>query len=569
MDHHYKQRRFEAFTRGVTKGALGVALLSLTAASAPPEWGEGMVASDHDLASACGAEILEAGGNAADAAVATALCAGVVQPAGSGLGGGGFAVVTDGQSSAAYDFREVAPGAATADMYRTEDGGVSATASRKGGLAVAVPAESRGLGTLLRERGRLSPKAVAAPAIQLAKGGFRARTHLVKALAKAPLDGDVAREFEVDGEIASHGSWITRPALARTLKAWAKSGGEDLHTGKGAEALVAYANDKGGRLTAEDLAGYDVRTREPIEVRFRGYRLVSMPLPSSGGVVLAQMLQVLQHYELELYEQDSAPYLHLLTEVMKHAYADRANYLGDPDFVEVPLERILSEERIEEIREKIDLTQTFPPQYYGDLIEPVNDAGTQHISVMDSEGMAVALTTTINTSFGSGLVPSELGIVLNNEMDDFAAAPGVPNAYGLLGNEANAIAPGKRPLSSMTPTLILNEKNEVVMAVGASGGSTIISSVLQAILSVTVFNDDPQKAVSRPRIHHQWQPDVLFVEPEVAPEVRQALEALGHTVQVRPGFSSTQAVIRDPSGLYTGGSDPRKGGRPAGSWGSN
>lgn len=533
--------------------------------SPPAERGRGVVASDHALASACGAEILDLGGNAADAAVATALCAGVVQPAGSGLGGGGFAMHWDPAVGVPdiLDFREVAPAGAARDMYLLPGGEVHATASREGGAAVAVLGESRGLALLLELHGALSPREVAGPAVRLAQRGFRAEAHLVDA-----IEHTTSAEVRAELGDASYGELIVRPDLARTLKRWASTGGEDLHVGYAAARVAQHAQAAGGVLTAEDLAAYQVRERAPIEVSYRGYRVLTMPPPSSGGVVIAQALAVLEGHDLASYGHNSAAYLHLLTETMKHAFADRAHHLGDPDFVDVPLGRLLSPERVEEIRAAFDPSGTLPPERYGALISPPQDAGTQHISVIDGEGRAVVLTTTINTSFGSGLVAPGVGIVLNNEMDDFAAAPGVPNAYGLIGGEANAIAPGKRPLSSMSPTLVLDAEGRVVLAVGASGGSTIISAVLQAVLNVVDFGMDPQAAVAAARVHHQWQPDRLYVEPEISPDTRALLEALGHELKVVRAFSAAQMVGAGANGLRLGGSDPRKGGRPAGAFGA-
>ena len=524
-----------------------------------------MVASDHELASLSGAEVLRNGGNAVDAAVATALAAGVVQPAGSGLGGGGFALVTEpGKDPYILDFREVAPGGSSESMYRDEQGQVINGLSRVGGLAVGVPGESRGLARLLAERGTKSSREVAAPAIRLASRGFEVGSHLVSALSRTQ-HGEVIGLFQRDGKMPTFGDHLKRPGLARSLQSWASSRGEDLYVGAGAHEIVRASRRTGGVLAPEDLANYTPVQREPVLLNYRGLQVITMPPPSSGGLVLGQMLRVLEGYELSEMGHNSADYLHLIAEVMKHAFADRAHHMGDPGFVDVPTERLLSDERVSEIRSRVWPGRTFKADYYGTLIAPPADAGTQHISVVDKDGMAVALTTTINTSFGSGVVVRGLGLILNNEMDDFAAAPGVPNAFGLVGNAANAVAPGKRPLSSMSPTIVLDSDGEVLLAVGASGGSTIISSVLQTIVNTVDFGMDPVAAVSAPRIHHQWQPDVLMLEPEIPVDVVNALRARGHEIVVREGFSSVQAVLRDQASL-AGASDPRKGGRAAGVW---
>ncbi|MEZ4316056.1 MAG: gamma-glutamyltransferase [Myxococcota bacterium] len=545
---------------GVSVVLLAVGVL--VGVAPPPEVGTALVSADHRLASEAGAEVLRKGGNAVDAVVAAALSAGVVQPAGSGLGGGGFAVIVrpDG-SRRVLDFRETAPAGASRDMFRTEDGGVDAMASRVGGRAVAVPGESRGLAQLLAELGRLPPADVAAPAIRQASEGFRVGAHLAHALESTQHPA-IQALFRLTDRVATDGDTVKRPALAKTLKRWAKSKGEDLYTGPGAASVLATTEADRGVLTSADLEGYRPKAREPIVSTYRGYTLVTMPPPSSGGVVLAQALKVLEGYDLPSLGHNSADYVHLVSEVMKHAYADRAHHLGDPDFVKVPVARLLSDARVDEIRKKVWPGRTFPPEHYGPLIAPPEDGGTQHISVIDADGMAVALTTTINTSFGSGLVAADAGIVLNNEMDDFAAAPGVPNAYGLVGNDANAIQPGKRPLSSMTPTVVLDADGKVVMSIGASGGSFIISSVLQTFLNLTEFGMDPQEAVAAPRFHHQWQPDTLMIESEMPLDVRRALEARGHELRVVERFSSVQVVVRDGAEL-SGGADPSKGGWPA------
>lgn len=537
-----------------------LALMALGLGAAPPsEPGAGVVAADHELASSAGAQVLLQGGNAVDAVVAAALAAGVVQPAGSGLGGGGFAVGYQDDKAWALDFRETAPSGAHRDLYVGEDGKVVSDLSRKGGLAVAIPGESRGLAMLVREHGELSPAQVAAPAIRLAAKGFEIRPHLAKALGRTSSEEVLGLFSGVDV-----GRQVKNPRLALTLRRWAATSGEDLYTGKGASQVIAASTRSGGILTADDLDGYAPSEREPVVIEYRGYTVYSMPLPSSGGVVLGQMLRVLEGYDLKALGWGSSELHHLLAEVMKHGFADRAQHLGDPDFVEVDVARLTSDERVSEIRQKIWPARTHDAAWYGELVEPPKDAGTQHISVIDGDGNAVALTTTVNTSFGSGVI-ADTGFPLNNEMDDFAAAPGVPNAYGLIGNENNAVEAGKRPLSSMTPTIVANAEGEVVLAIGASGGPFIISSTLQALIGVIDFGLTPTEAVSAPRIHHQWMPERLFVEPDIPLDVLRALESRGHTLDVRGGFSSVQAV-QSLDGVRYGASDPRKGGRPAGVW---
>jgi len=523
-----------------------------------------MVASDHHLASLAGAEILEQRGNAADAAVAAALAAGVVQPAGSGLGGGGFALVVhpDGRARI-LDFREVAPGMSTQGMFLDSQGQVDPMRSREGGLAVAVPGESRGLAWLMKQEGALTFREVVQPARRMARHGFQPGLRLVEAVAKTGHP-DILSAFSVEGDPLDRFQVFKRRDLASSLARWSRTQGEDFYEGRSAARMLSTVSEAGGVLIREDLQGYVPVEREPLVGQYRGFTILTMPPPSSGGVVLLQALAVLEGHDLVALGHNSSEYVHLVVETLKHGFADRAHHMGDPDYVDVPVERLLSPDRKRAIEAAFDGGRTHPSERYGALIASPRDAGTQHISVMDQDGMAVALTTTINTSFGSGLFVDGVGVVLNNEMDDFAAAPGVPNAYGLIGSAANAVAPGKRPLSSMSPTVVLDPSGRPLMVVGASGGSHIISGTLQVILSVLDFGMDPQEAVAASRFHHQWQPSTLWIEPGFPRDVLDALEAKGHVLEVRHDFSSVQAVVRTDDGVLRGGADPRKGGWPAG-----
>ncbi|MCB9744845.1 MAG: gamma-glutamyltransferase [Alphaproteobacteria bacterium] len=531
------------------------------AAAPPPEQGHaGLVAADHALASEAGAEVLSKGGNAVDAAVATALSAGVVQPAGSGLGGGGFAVVMRDGVAEVLDFREIAPSGASRDMYLGPDGEVVPGLSTDGGLAVAVPGEARGLVALHERYGKLDLMSVAAPAIRQAQKGFAVGAHLAEALEKRPSIAGLI--FDGVARAPERGVEVRRRGLAKALRAFAQTAGEAFYTGSVAEDLVDAVQREQGVLTMADLAAYAPSDREVLKGSYRGYTIYTMPPPSSGGAVLLQVLGVLEGFDLASMGHNSSEHVHLLAEAMQHAFADRARLMGDPDFVEVPLDEMLSAARVEDVRRSIYPARTFPREHYGIPVAPTEDAGTQHISVIDRDGMAVALTTTINTSFGSKVVGRDSQIVLNNEMDDFVAKPGVPNAYGLVGLESNAVEPGKRPLSSMTPTIVLDPQGNVVMAVGASGGPFIISSTLQVISNVLDFGMDPEEAVSAPRMHHQWVPELLFLDAGYPADVRRALEARGHEVKEMDMFSSVQLVTVS-EGLYAGASDPRKGGHPA------
>jgi len=549
-------------TLPIALSALLIASLIVALGAAPPpvRGRAGIVSADHPLASEAGAAMLEQGGNAVDAVVAAALSAGVVQPAGSGLGGGGFAVVVRGDERFVLDFREIAPRAAHRDMYLDGDGEVIPGASTDGGLAVAVPGEPAGLAELLERFGTLPPADVARPAIEQASKGFPIGAHLVKCLGRYP---DITpRLLDDHSTIPEQADIVTRERLAATLEAWAGSGGKDLYRGPIARDIVDAARQSGGVLDKADLAAYRPVEREPLVGSYRGFTVVTMPPPSSGGAVLLQVLGVLEGWDLAAMGHNSSEHLHLLAEAFQHAYADRAQLMGDPDFVDVPVDRMLDPARIEAIRRSIDPERTFDRGHYGlDGAIPEDD-GTHHIAVIDGDGMAVALTTTINTLFGSKVVADRSGILLNDEMDDFVAKPGVPNAFGLVGREANAVEPGKKPLSSMTPTVVLDPVGRVVMAVGGSGGPYIISSTLQALSNVIDFGMDPEDAVSVPRMHHQWVPEKLRVDVGIPLDVQTNLTARGHTVEVKEFFSAVQIALVDGE-HFTGACDPRKGGKPA------
>ena len=547
---------------------LSLAGLLLLAAAPPPELGRrGLVASDHLLASEAGAQVLAAGGNAVDAAVATALAAGVVQPAGSGLGGGGFAVVVEpGGDAHVLDFREVAPAAAHRDLFVEAE---AEDASQKGGLAVAVPAEGLGLVELHARWGRLPLARVARPAQDLARRGFRVGAHLAEALtARGDRAGAVAAGLFggsiTAGAVPRRGELVRRAALGRTIGRLVSTRGEDLRSGSTARDVVGAVQAAGGVMELQDLVDYEVRDREPLVGSYRGWTVITMPPPSSGGAVILQVLGVLEGYELSEYGRGSADLLHLQAEAWQHAFADRARLMGDPDRVEVPIAAMLAPERTAEIRRQILPGRTFGPDHYGTPVDLGQDAGTQHLSVLDGEGLAVALTTTINTSFGSEVFAPASGLLLNNEMDDFVARPGVPNAYGLVGSEANAVSPGARPLSSMSPTVLVSPDGRERIVVGASGGPFIITSTLQVIVDIVDFGVDPAEAVSAPRAHHQWAPRLLFLDAGTSPDTAAQLRARGHEVKELDFFSSVQVVHRTAEGELLGASDPRKGGWPAG-----
>ena len=547
---------------------LSLLLLPIAAVAAPTTGTKGMVAADNAAASAAGAQALRDGGDAADAAVVTALMLGVVQPFASGIGGGGFAVVhrADGKPYA-LDFREVAPAKATRDMYLDAAGDVVKHASTRGPRAAAVPGELKGLFELHRRHGKLPWARVVAPALKAARDGFpagellhRRVTKGAERLAKSPA---LARALLPDGQPIATGALVKRPDLARTLAAVAKHGVDAFYVGDVARRMAKATQEAGGLLSAADLAGYAVKERAVVRAPWKGFRVLSMPPPSSGGAVLLQVLRVLESADLRASGHNSAAYLHRLAEALKHAFADRARVMGDPDFTPVPLAELLGDATVQRVRAAFDPKKTLPKDAYGAPFTLPKDGGTSHFSVVDGRGNAIALTTTINTSFGSMYVAGDTGVLLNNEMDDFVAKPGVPNAYGLIGRAANAIAPGKRPLSSMSPTIVLDAKGKVRLVVGGSGGPTIITGTLQVLLNVLAFGMDAQAAVDAPRIHHQWVPERLMADTAVPAAVTEALAARGHTIMSWKRWNAVQAITVDAKGLMTGASDPSKLGRPA------
>ncbi len=554
---------------------LGTLLLAAPWATAPAgaatvEGELGAVAAEHSLASQAGVEILRAGGNAVDAAVAAALATGVVNPSSSGLGGGGFLVLytADEGRVHALDFRERAPAAAHRNLY-ARDGKADTRASKIGGLAVGVPGEVAGFATALKRFGTKSFAEVAAPAIGLATEGFVVQEHLAKQIERA---ADEMRSHPAIAEIFLRengtpykaGEVLKRPGLASTLSLLAREGAEAFYRGPLADEIVAAARNEGGIIGADDLATYATVERQPVTISFNGWTLVAMPPPSSGGGTIAEVLSILAPYRLRDLGSGSVTYLHLLAEALKAAFADRAHYYGDSDFVDVPLARLTSPEHAEKLRSELSAVRARPSSAYGNTAAP-HDAGTTHISVIDRWGNGAALTTSVNTSFGSMVAVPRRGIVLNNTMDDFSIQPGVPNAFGLIGNEANAVAANKRPLSSMSPTLVVGKQGLRLVA-GASGGPMIISSTLQTVLATIAFGKDIGSAVATTRIHQQWMPEIVGVEPSLDPAVRAGLERRGHALREFQGIGSCQAVEVITVGgkrRVRAASDDRKGGQPA------
>jgi gamma-glutamyltranspeptidase/glutathione hydrolase len=450
------------------------------------------------------------------------------------------------------------------------DGKVAPELSLHGSLAVAVPGEVAGLSAALQRYGKLPLATVMQPAIRLAQDGFPVGAHLAKEIAQnlaglraAPA---LAHTFlHPDGAPLVAGATLRQPELAVTLERIARNGPQAFYRGDIAARIVRSARAAGGVLTESDLASYRPTWRTPLQTAYDGDVVYAMPPPSSAGILL-EVLGMLRSDDLRSLGRDSPAYTHLLAEAMKHAFADRAQLYGDPDAVSVPVQRLLSPDNTAALRQRIEATQTLNQKAYGSSAAKTpaaaRDHGTSHLSVMDADGNAVACTTTINTGFGSMVVAEGTGIILNNEMDDFATQPGVPNVYGLVGAEANAIAPRKRPLSSMAPIIVTHD-GAAVLAVGGSGGPLILSGTLQVLLNVLNFGLDATLAVAAPRIHDQWMPPVLIVEPGIPAATRDLLARYGHTVKEVPAMGAIQAVRMD-AGVFEGASDPRKGGEAVG-----
>jgi gamma-glutamyltranspeptidase/glutathione hydrolase len=531
------------------------------AASFEPVWGrDGMVVSSVSPAAPVGQAILERGGNAVDAAIASAFAAAVAHPFSSGLGGGLFAVVHDAKSgeNTTLDAREVAPAFASAAYYREHPESI-----RIGARSVGVPGFVQGLWALHQRYGYLPWPELIEPAISLAENGVVVSIwhhNMVSYVAPALEDFPETRRIQtIDGVAPPLGWKLVQKDLAKTLRLVQEKGGQALALGPIAKK-IEEATD--GVVTELDLARYEAKWREPLTGTYRGYDLVLMPPPSSGGVLILEMLNVLQRYDLAALGKDSSEYIHLVGSVEKLAFADRAQHLGDPDYYPVPVERLISMEHADELAAR--LRPDGQPLVNPTLTPPPDDAGTTHISVLDRNGNAVALTQTINTLFGSKITVPGTGIVLNNEMDDFSVDKETPNAWEAIGSDANVVLPGKRPLSSMTPMIAMKE-GRAVMALGSSMGTMIISAVFQSLLNTVDFGLDAESAVMAPRFHHQWQPDTLFLEPEFPRDVRSRLEALGHTLGERAMIGAAQLSVYDPESCYFwGGADGRRDSAAAG-----
>jgi gamma-glutamyltranspeptidase/glutathione hydrolase len=557
-------------------------LLAQGAAAQPATGSGGMVVASQADAARAGLAMLEAGGNAVDAAVATAFALSVTQPFSAGLGGGAFALIrlADGTISA-VDARETAPAAADRDMYVRP--GVSPEASLQGVLALATPGFVRGMALTLERHGALPLARVLEPAIRLAEEGFAIGPYHARVIERMRQKG-LPEAFPETGEIQFPGrdavakpGWVLRQKdLAKSLRLIAEQGPDAFYQGEIAQRILAEVKRREGLLSAEDLAGYRPKLREPVLGSYRGHQVISFPPPSSGGAVLLEILNILEGFNLADHGSGDPAATHRVVEAMKLSFADRARWFGDPDFVEVPVAKLTAKPYAEELRGRIEppIWKRKPHDLEAEerAIEvegpglPQNDSGTTHLSTSDAAGNAVALTMTINTPYGSGITVPGTGIVLNNEMDDFSKAPGKPNVYGLIDERgANAIAPGKRPLSSMTPTILVRE-GTTFMVTGSPGGPRIISTTLLTILNVVDFGMDVQEAVAAPRYHHQWVPNVVFAEPKLSEAIVEGLRERGHEVKVaKHSWSSAQSIVVDPeTGLHLGGSDPRGDGAALG-----
>ncbi len=527
----------------------------------------GMVVSAHRLASEVGRDVLEAGGNAVDAAVAMGYALAVVDPCCGNIGGGGFMLIrfADGRRTV-INFREKAPRAASRDMYLDKTGAVRRDASLHGYLAAGVPGTVMGLDRALAAYGRLDRGRVMAPAGALARDGFvlgEADAAIIAARAeRLARDPQAARIFlRPDGAPYQAGDRLMQPDLAATLALIAEQGPDAFYRGPIAAAVASASAAHGGVLTKEDFADYAVGKSAPVSCAYRGYLVYSVPPPSAGGTVLCEMLQVLARWDLGKLGYRAPQTIHLMAETMRHAYVDRNTAFGDPDFIPDLRTRLLSPEHVAAIRTAIDPEKATPSAALGPGTPPHEAAETTHYSVIDIDGNAVAVTYTLNGNFGAAVVAPGTGFLLNNEMDDFTVKPGAPNLFGLVQGGANAIAPGKRPLSSMTPTIVEHD-DKPVLVLGSPGGPRIITSVLEAITNIVDFGLSPVDAVAAPRLHQQWLPDVLYYERDgLPPETLAALAERGHHPKEQAPWGAVELIAIGPDDILLGVNDPR---RPAG-----
>ena len=552
---------------------------SVAAPLRPTHAPHAMVASVHELASRAGIEMLQAGGNAVDAAVATGFALAVVHPQAGNIGGGGFLLLRTSTGETHFiDFREKAPAAAAENMYLDAQGNVIQDLSVVGYKSVAVPGSVAGLAYAEKKYGKLSLEKVIAPAIKLAREGFPLAYEDTEDLRDQDLANfaDSHRIFHRGGKFYQPGDVLQQPELARTLERIAKNPADFYH-GALAGEIAAAIQKGGGLVTTEDLARYEVKEREPIRGTYRGYEIISAPPPSSGGVALIETLNILEGFDLAKLGNRSAETIHLTSEAFRRVFYDRTDFLGDPDFAKIPVPQLIDKKYAAAWRASIDPNRASNskdlkrPAFEelermakatpGAVREPEN---TTHYSVVDPEGNAVAVTTTLNDSFGSRVTAEGLGFLLNDEMDDFAAKQGVPNAYGLIQGPANAIGPNKRPLSAMTPTFVLKD-GKLFLVLGSPGGPTIITTVANVLMGVIDFGLDIQEAVNAPRFHHQWLPDQILIEDRISPDTMNVLRSKGHKLAIEHFWGDGECIMIDPkTGERLGASDGRNNGKAVG-----
>ena len=523
----------------------------------------GMVASVDAAATRVGVSVLKQGGNAVDAAVAGGYALAVTHPQAGNLGGGGFMLIRlkDGRTTA-IDFREMAPAAASRDMFLDAQGNPDGKKSLTSHLASGTPGTVAGLSMALEKYGTMPLDKVIAPAITLAKEGFIVNDALADDLKTygsevLPQHANSKAIFWKDGEPLKKGERLVQANLAKSLTLIAKEGPDAFYKGAIADQIADEMKKNGGLISKADLAAYRAVERQPVSGDYRGYQVYSMPPPSSGGIHIIEILNILSQFDMHQYGFGSADAMQLMAEAEKRAYADRSEYLGDPDFVKVPWQALTSKEYAKSLAAEIDINKAKPSsEIRPGKLAPYESNQTTHFSVVDKAGNAVAVTYTLNTTFGTGIVAGNTGIIMNNEMDDFSAKPGVPNVYGLVGGEANAVGPKKRPLSSMSPTIVV-KNGQTWLVTGSPGGSRIITTVLQMVVNTIDFGMNVAEATSAPRFHHQWLPDELRVEKGFSPDTLKLLAQKGQKVVVKPAMGSTQSIMIGPDGMLYGASDPR------------
>jgi len=541
------------------------------ASKAPIRAKQGMVASSERLASQIGIDTLKKGGNAVDAAVAVGFALAVTHPSAGNLGGGGFMMIRFATGeTACIDYRETAPATAGRNVYLDNSGQIVPMASTQGYRASGVPGTPAGLCLAQKKYGRLSLKEVIQPSIDLAEQGFLVSDHLSDSLRGAAplleLFAESRRVYLNNGKYFESGERLTQKDLAWSLKAIRDKGADGFYRGEVAARIAAAYKPHGSWMTAEDLLEYEPKLRTPLRGSYRGYDVIAMPPPSSGGTVLLEMLNALEGFDVSSMGAGSSRTIHLMTEVMRHAFRDRAELMGDTDFVKVPTSRLILKSYASEFRKRFNPGKASDSLALPARVLPANEASeTTHFSVVDKDGNAVANTYTLNGGYGSGVTIEGTGILMNNEMDDFTSKPGVPNAYGLIQSDANAIVRGKRPLSAMTPTFLLRE-GKLSLVVGSPGGPTIINTVLQVIVNVVDFGMTIQEAIDAPRFHHQWLPDELRMEIHgFSDDATKALEARGHRLAFRGFMGDAEGIMLEPkTGMRLGASDPRGDGQTIG-----